>query len=181
MLGGAVPQNLGHTLGDRLDAIHEGRRGVGDRGHHLRCCILRQLLVCGQTLCKALADVQTDLVKDLGGRVDAEDSLDGIDHALHLGLDTGHKAIPCTDDTVLDTQDDVGADVAPFSVAAVPDAHDLGNAGNGGLSKICDAEQDAIHQSGQQGGTALEQIRQVRNQCCCKFCQQLCGRSNQGR
>ena len=103
LLGGAVLQGLGHALGDRLDAVHEGSCGVGDRCHNLCCGVLRQLLVGGQTLCKTLADIHADLVKDLGGRVDAEEVLDGIHHARYLGLDAGHKAVPCTDDTVLDT------------------------------------------------------------------------------
>ena len=62
---------------------------------------------------------------------------------------------------------------------AVPDAHQLGDAGNGGFGQIFDAADDAVHQRGQHSCTALENVRQVGDQGGGKFGNESCRRCNE--
>ena len=54
--------------------------------------------------------------------------------------------------------------MAPLVHAAVPDAHQLCHAGEGGFGQIFNAVEDTVHKGGQHSRAALEDLRQVGNQ-----------------
>ena len=101
--------------------------------------------------------------------MDAQPPLDPGDKAVNAVADPLGQAVPCALDTVQQAADDVLADMAPLVHAAVPHAHQLCHAGEGGLRQILKTADNTVHQRGQHSCTALEDVRQMGNQGSCPF------------
>ena len=169
LLGGAVLQGLGHALGDRLDAVHEGSCSVGDRSHNLCCGVLRQLLVGGQTLCKTLADIHADLVKDLGGRVDAEEVLDGARQKIDKVFYFADQRSPARRDAVPQAVYDEFADIQPaerceYVKDCLADLRDVGDQGRDRLYQPLEKGSYQLHACNQKlRGVVVDDACDVRN------------------
>ena len=101
--------------------------------------------------------------------MDAQPPLDPGDKAVNAVADPLGQAVPCALDTVQQAADDVLADMAPLVHAAVPHAHQLCHAGEGGLRQILKTADNTVHQRGQHSCTALEDVRQMGDQGSCPF------------
>ena len=101
--------------------------------------------------------------------MDAQPPLDPGDKAVDAVADPLGQAVPCALDTVQQAADDVLANMAPLVHAAVPHAHQLCYAGEGGLRQILKTADNTVHQRGQHSCTALEDVRQMGDQGSCPF------------
>ena len=164
LLLGAVSHLLGDSLRNRRGCTVYLCSCLGNRGDDGLGCLFDLDVSKRQALCQTGAGLHADLREDLGGRVDAQNALDGVYHARDLALDRGHQAVPHPGDAVQQTLNDVFADVAPLVHGAVPDAQQLADASKGCLAQILDAAEDAVHQSGQQGRAAFENVGQMGDQ-----------------
>ena len=153
---------LGHAIGEGGGAVGYGRdHGLG--------CVLDLLISTIETLSQTVANLHADLVKDFGRGVDAQPPLDPGDKAVDAVADPLGQAVPCALDTVQQAADDVLANMAPLVHAAVPHAHQLCYAGEGGLRQILKTADNTVHQRGQHSCTALEDVRQMGDQGSCPF------------
>ena len=164
LLGRAVRHHLSGGLHGAGHAVLDGLGGVRHRCHHGLGCVLDQLVVLGQALCKAPADVQADLGEHLGRGVDAEQVLNSSDHAGDQRFDAGEKPRPRILDSVQQARDDVLANMTEFGHIAVPDAQKLCHARKCSFAQIFDAAENAVYQSCQQSSPAFQEVGQVREQ-----------------
>ena len=184
VLGSGVLDGLADSLGaiggDGGDPVHQPGSGVGDGRHHRFGGVLDLGGAPGKTLRQTFAGIYTDLVKDLGGRVDAQRLFGDVRQQVHQTLYLGKQPVPAGLDALPQALDDVGADVAPLAVAAVPDAHQLCHHRQRSLPQRGDAVEQTVDQCFQQVTAAAEEIRGTLEQCARKACDQLPCSSDEG-
>ena len=111
--------------------------------------------------------------------MDAQPPLDPGDKAVDAVADPLGQAVPCALDTVQQAADDVLANMAPLVHAAVPHAHQLCHAGEGGLRQILKTVEDAVHKGGHHGGSTFQNLRQMRDQRRREVCDQASRRRDE--
>ena len=168
LLHRAAGHLLRHSFHCAGDLALQLCRAVGDGRDYGLSSVFYLTVTFGQTLGQTGADVYTNLGEHLGRRVDTQQALDRGDHAVDLFLHRRDQIVPPAKDTVLDALNDVDTDAAPVVHAAIPDAEQLGNTGEGRFGQIFGPANNAVHQSGQHGTGALEDFGQVRDKGCHK-------------
>ena len=194
LLGRAVGQRLGDSLGggghavlDRRGGVADGfddvRRGLfgalGGRGGRSGSSGSRCRRVCGpggrlQSLHAAFMQLLAALPVCVRGGVGLSgDSFlyaitycggRSVDECRDFLLDKGSKRPPQIGDTGNNPSDDVFADMSPFLHAAVRCTDKFGDAGIGGLKQIFDAVKDAVYQCGEHCCTTFQNVGQMGNE-----------------
>ena len=103
-----------------------------------------RVALAGGGVCRAVRDTGN---RSIAGRADKVSNQAGEPRS---------ELAPHARNAVDDGLHNVLADMAELVHVAIPDTHQLGNAGKGGFGQIFDAADDAVHQCGQESGTALE-------------------------